>query len=353
MSGARPIDRFFHPVLLSKKLKSKPVSIDVGSAGLPERVVLFRTSKGKIAATQDRCPHRGSPLSLGELRNDELVCPYHGWRVDRDGATTHPTSGPIKKCRVPTYSVHEADGFIWMASSHLARRASFPDVSEWTHMGSYEIPIDAPLELVLDNFNEDEHFPYVHKVLGWNEEGAHDVQFSCDVRGDELSVNYRGPQRDFFGRSFFMLPKNGFFDNKWVVRFDPVRISYLVTATDCAGNPVAPLRQHVVIYFVPVQKHKTVIRVMQYSSLGNSRWRLLLKMMAPLTIMVSKWDLEHDKHLLEKIVALSPDPGPIRYGTYDEPLLQARKLLRKVYWAESTRAEVGHERSVHDPEFSL
>lgn len=331
----RPIDRFFHPVLLSKELKAKPVSVDIGSTEVPERVVLFRNSKGEISATQDRCPHRGAPLSMGRVRGDEIVCPYHGWRVDRDGATTHPVSGLVKSCRVPTYSAHEAEGFVWIASSPLARRASFPQSSEWAYLGAYEIPVSAPLEMVLDNFNEDEHFPYVHKVLGWDEAGAHDVQFSYELRGHELDVSYRGPQRDFLGQSLFMLKKGSYFDNKWTVSFEPVRVAYTVRSTDRDGKQLVPLKQRVVIYFVPAGENKTVIRVIQYSSLGSPGWNFLLKLFAPLTLWVSKWDLEHDKHLLEKFVEINPGAGPTRYGKFDQPLFHARKLLREVYWGES------------------
>lgn len=355
MRGSRPIDRFFLPVLLSKNLKSRPVSIDIGTSEVPERIVLFRNSKGEVVATQDRCPHRGAPLSLGKIENDEIVCPYHGWRIDRDGGTTHPVSGLVKNCKVPTYSAHEAEGFVWIASSPLARRSSFSQDKEWTYLGAYEISVSAPLELVLDNFGEDEHFPYVHKVLGWDQRGAKEVQFNYEVRGSEIDVNYRGPQRKFFGQSLFLLKPGSYFDNRWTVSFQPVKAVYTVRSTDRDGIPISPLKQRAVIHFVPHGERKTVIRVAQYASLGSPRWSFFLRMMSPLTLWLSKWDLEHDKHFLEKFVEIAPEPGPTRYGKYDQPLFHARRLLGELYWKRAeassaiSRLEKGLESSSSEP----
>ena len=46
-----------------------------------EPIVLFR-DRGKIHALEDRCPHRGIALSIGELRAGLLTCAYHGVRLD-------------------------------------------------------------------------------------------------------------------------------------------------------------------------------------------------------------------------------------------------------------------------------
>lgn len=48
-----------------------------------EPLVLFRTSKGRIVAIEDRCAHRRMPLSPGRITaDDKLICPYHGSRPD-------------------------------------------------------------------------------------------------------------------------------------------------------------------------------------------------------------------------------------------------------------------------------
>ena len=41
-------------------------------------MVLYRDGNGAVAALEDFCPHRGAPLSLGFVRDGQLVCGYHG-----------------------------------------------------------------------------------------------------------------------------------------------------------------------------------------------------------------------------------------------------------------------------------
>lgn len=43
-----------------------------------EKIVFYRGAEGKVAAVEDFCPHRGAPLSLGFVRDGNLVCGYHG-----------------------------------------------------------------------------------------------------------------------------------------------------------------------------------------------------------------------------------------------------------------------------------
>jgi len=47
--------------------------------------VLFRESDGTLRMLEDRCPHRGAPLSLGQHLGDRVACQYHGVQVSGDG----------------------------------------------------------------------------------------------------------------------------------------------------------------------------------------------------------------------------------------------------------------------------
>ena len=37
---------------------------------------------GELFAVDNRCPHRGGPLSMGALHGTHLVCPWHAWEFD-------------------------------------------------------------------------------------------------------------------------------------------------------------------------------------------------------------------------------------------------------------------------------
>jgi nitrite reductase/ring-hydroxylating ferredoxin subunit len=42
-----------------------------------KRIALFNLG-GRYYAIDDMCPHRGGPLSEGELEGEAVVCPWHG-----------------------------------------------------------------------------------------------------------------------------------------------------------------------------------------------------------------------------------------------------------------------------------
>src|SRR5665213_2464818 len=51
-----------------------------------QAVVLFRAGDGRAFALEDRCIHRGMPLSQGgEVAGDIIRCPYHGLEFDGTG----------------------------------------------------------------------------------------------------------------------------------------------------------------------------------------------------------------------------------------------------------------------------
>ena len=45
-------------------------------------IAVFRQRDGKVFATDNRCPHRGGPLSEGILGGDKIICPLHSWKFD-------------------------------------------------------------------------------------------------------------------------------------------------------------------------------------------------------------------------------------------------------------------------------
>ncbi len=74
-----------------------------------KRVVLTRVADA-IRAFSNACPHAGSPLSGGRIRDDCVVCPRHGWRFRvSDGSCPDQ---PLYELRL--YLVEERDGEVWV-----------------------------------------------------------------------------------------------------------------------------------------------------------------------------------------------------------------------------------------------
>jgi nitrite reductase (NADH) small subunit len=44
-------------------------------------VALFRTGDDEVFALDDRCPHKGGPLSDGIVHGRSVTCPLHNWVI--------------------------------------------------------------------------------------------------------------------------------------------------------------------------------------------------------------------------------------------------------------------------------
>jgi len=42
-------------------------------------VAVFRTAADRVFAIDDRCPHKGGPLSEGIVHGNAVTCPLHSW----------------------------------------------------------------------------------------------------------------------------------------------------------------------------------------------------------------------------------------------------------------------------------
>ena len=103
---------YWYPVLWSRQLGRKPRAVTL----LGEQIMLVRDRDGKAYALNNRCPHRGVPLSLGKQEFPRTwSCWYHGWTYRWDtgdlvGILTNPESSQIGKHRIRTFPVEEAKG---------------------------------------------------------------------------------------------------------------------------------------------------------------------------------------------------------------------------------------------------
>jgi nitrite reductase (NADH) small subunit len=60
-------------------------------------VAVFRTAGDQIFALDDRCPHKGGPLSQGIVHGVSVTCPLHNWVISLDtGEAAAPDEGCVR-----------------------------------------------------------------------------------------------------------------------------------------------------------------------------------------------------------------------------------------------------------------
>jgi nitrite reductase (NADH) small subunit len=63
-------------------------------AGTKGDIAIFRTSTDEVFALDDRCPHKGGPLSQGLIFGKRVSCPLHNWQIELDsGEAVAPDVG--------------------------------------------------------------------------------------------------------------------------------------------------------------------------------------------------------------------------------------------------------------------
>ena len=147
---------------------------------LDEQVVMYRTSQGQPVALEDRCCHRGLPLSSGEVVGDRIQCGYHGLEYNGTGACVKvPGQATIpRNAKVRSYPVVERDEVVWIWMGEVA--LADPDKivpypwhnpgSGWAHRKEHYV-IGCDYQLMNDNLMDLSHLGYVHKkTIGGNPE---------------------------------------------------------------------------------------------------------------------------------------------------------------------------------------
>ncbi|MBG4885049.1 nitrite reductase small subunit NirD [Pseudomonas aeruginosa] len=63
-------------------------------AGPKGDIAIFRAADDQVFALDDRCPHKGGPLSQGLIYGKRVACPMHNWQIELEsGEAVAPDQG--------------------------------------------------------------------------------------------------------------------------------------------------------------------------------------------------------------------------------------------------------------------
>ena len=236
--------------------------------------VLFRESNGQLRMLEDRCPHRGAPLSLAQHLGDRLACLYHGVQVDGQGTVVAVPGMPgcnlEGKQLVPSAPVVEVAGAVMAYlgdDAHpepcelaLPERLTDDGTSTMLCYAEWE----APWRFAMENLLDPMHGAFLHRD-------------SHSMFGGETSARFRIRETD---RGFFFekTDQRGVnFD--WVeycrTGADWVQLEIPYPPTAGPGGPFG-----IVGMGTPINAHQTAVFFWRYrlvTGWERDTWRFLYK----------------------------------------------------------------------------
>ena len=78
-------------------------------------IAVFRTADDRYFALDDRCPHKGGPLSQGIVHGDRVTCPLHNFVIE---LTSGQAIAPDEGC-VARHEVKVENGRLQLALTRL------------------------------------------------------------------------------------------------------------------------------------------------------------------------------------------------------------------------------------------
>jgi len=175
---------------------------------LGEDWVLFREPDGTLRMLEDRCPHRGAPLSLGQHLGTRLACLYHGVQVDGGGTVVSVPGMPgcalEGKQAVTSLPVTEVAGMVlayFGDEQHpepCELRLPEPLLDEGVEAFPCYAEWDAPWRFTLENLLDPMHGAFLHRDSHSMAGGATSARFRIreTERGyffektDQMGVNF-------------------------------------------------------------------------------------------------------------------------------------------------------------------
>jgi nitrite reductase (NADH) small subunit len=74
-------------------------------------IAVFRTVSDEVFALDDRCPHKGGPLSQGIVHNKRVTCPLHNFVIElASGQAVAPDEGCTR-----SHGAKVESGIVWLS----------------------------------------------------------------------------------------------------------------------------------------------------------------------------------------------------------------------------------------------
>ncbi|MBX2840043.1 MAG: aromatic ring-hydroxylating dioxygenase subunit alpha [Gammaproteobacteria bacterium] len=277
--------------------KDRPYAAQV----LGVKLVLWRDNNGEIQCINDHCPHRGAPLSLGEVHEGKIGCRYHGIIMTGEGVIERVPAMP--ECAYEGRKTNDAfitreiygAVFIFMPSTSGETPVDFvmpvefedPDWTGFLCTAHWK----TNYRLALDNLADPMHGCYLHAQSFTLAYGAKQDL----VKLDEHDNGFRVSRVSQAGENFDwveMLVNSGSVSCQLDIPYPP------------AAGPGGNMR--IVGFVCPIDENNCKVffwRMRQVQGLEREAWRFMYRA----KLEPRHWHvLEQDRIMLER---MTPDAG--------------------------------------------
>lgn len=292
------------PLIHIKELK-KPVSFQIGN----EFKTIFKFNS-KYYMAEDRCQHRGMKLCHSKTYdNNSMTCPYHG------------KSNSVKQ------ELYVFGNYLWTTDP----RNFFSEVPDhFIFSGSLDVLLDAPFHVVVDNFNEGSHTPYVHRFLGPESSDLSEVSFSWERLEDFIHIKYKTNQKKNF--IFYGFKKNRTID--WVIDWKtyvkPMHMRYYSEWIDRKTQEKVIEKNMTFFFLTPVGQNKTRIHAFVY--IQPMTWmKYFPYLVKKASLFMTKNQILEDQWFYPKIADLPNSLDQLKLDQYDQPLTAIRERAEAFY----------------------
>ena len=297
------------------RVADTPVSIRRWSRDL----VLWRDHDGAVHLQDDRCPHRGAPLSIARHDGDRLTCAYHGAEVLGDGTLADLPGDPgcdlVGQCAVKTYPTEEHRGVIyaWLDDGLGTAVAplSLPDrlTSETYDAFLAYAEWRCPYRYMIDNNMDPMHGAFLHRVSHSMAEGTSEAEFTTRKTDTGFMFEKKG-QKDV-----------NFDWSEWYdVDFQAVCLEIPYPDTGGPGGSFG-----IVFHITPIDDASCACffwRHRKVSGWERDTWRFLYKN----RLEGRHWHVLEQDRLVAERMAADADRNEYLYG-HDVGVARVRKLM--------------------------
>lgn len=293
-----------------------------GVVALGQKLVLWRGEDGQIQCIEDFCPHRGAPLSYGEIHGSNIGCRYHGVVVDGTGTVQQVPAMPDcpmeGRKALRSYQVREYSDavFVFVSNDEATEPLELPlspELSdpEWTGF-LCTATWDVNYRYALDNLADPMHGCYLHAESFTLAFGSKQDLLELDRRDAGFRVSRVGQTGENFDWVEFETPEGG-------------QYCHLDIPYPPAAGPGGNMR--IVGYVLPMGPQRCKVffwRMRKVRGFESDSWRFLYRA----RLEERHWNvLEQDRVMLEGM----PDDARRREMLYqhDIGLAHLRRALNR------------------------